>query len=103
MHIAPRDFEHLRMLEIAQGGEPRFIIGFGKLGAMLNHFLPGIPLPVSLMAAIAATCTVGFGKPLATLLILFLLVDINAPGALFTGIVVGYCVNRLMEKTGSNG
>ena len=82
-----------------RGGEIFPLIFAGTAaGALMAQLIPGIPLSVALMAAIAACCAAGFGKPVATLLILLLLADINSPGALFTGILVGYGLRRMMEK-----
>ena len=80
-----------------RGNFPPYLCRHGGrcTGAQL---IPGIPLSVVLMAAIAACCAAGFGKPVASLLILLLLADINSPGALFTGILVGYGLRRIMEK-----
>jgi len=47
----------------------------------------------------AATCSAGFGKPVSVLLILLLLVGLDSPGALCTGILVGYAFHHLGKQT----
>jgi len=51
------------------------------------------------MGGIAATCSAGFGKPVSVLLILLLLVGLDSPGALCTGILVGYAFHHLGKQT----
>lgn len=57
------------------------LAGFAAFVALCKLLLPG-----------------GFGKPIAVLLILILVANMNAPGALFTGILIGYGAYRLSVR-----
>ena len=83
-----------------KGGEIFPLIFAGAAAGALTHQLPpAIPLTVALMGGIAATCSAGFGKPVSVLLILLLLVGLDSPGALCTGILVGYAFHHLGKQT----
>lgn len=66
------------------------------LAAAVHVWLPDIGLTVAIMGGAGAMVTVCMGKPMAVLLIMLLVAGLAAPGALFTGILVGYGARRVL-------
>ena len=82
-----------------RGGEIFPVLFAGAAVAAAVHVLvPGIPLTVAVVGGMCAASTVCTGKPVAVLLVMLLLVGLNAPAALLTGLLVGYGVRRLVWR-----
>lgn len=80
-----------------RGGEffPAVFAGFA-LALAVHLLLPVIPLSVAIAGSVGALVVVCMGKPIAALLILLLLIDIQAPSALFLGVLAGTVVRHYL-------